>query len=753
MIRLAPWDVVASPLATTSDDAPGAWAASRLPSAAWASGSRCGRLAIAAEFGALVPVIFPGEERVEAVQVVYRLIGGSFAACGLIAWRRRPDSRSGLLMAAAGVGFFVSAHHQPVPPADRADRGDRAAGALGALLRGAAADAPDRRTARVARRLAARGRASCWRCGSCSSSGCCSTSRTATCWPSSRTPTSPTRSTRPSARWPASPASPSRSSSPLRWRAASRPRRRALLPSVAGSAALLLFAALLTNDLVTGSRSQVVLWAGDLLARQRAGGLPRRAAALAAGPRRPRRPLPRPQHDARRRPAGGAGQDARRPGPRGGLSAARSRWATPTPTAARCWCPRSPPTAPPPRSRATAREIATLVYDASLDDDPELVDAVRAAAGIALENERLHAEAQARLAEVQASRERIVAAGDAERRRLERNLHDGAQQRLVALSLQLRLLQGRIRRDDPSRAGSSSSTASEQLAQSLEELRELARGIHPAVLDHGLAAALDSLAARSHGADHGLLRGRAAACPSRSSSPPTSWPPRRWPTSPSTRRRPRSPCASRTRAASAIIEIADDGVGGADEAGGSGLRGLADRVEALDGRLRVVSPAGRRDHRHGGAAVRVVIADDSILVREGIAALLTRAGVEVVAQADSPEELLRAIDAHRPRRGHRRRAHAAHADRRRAARGPRDPRAPPADRHRHPLPARRGRDRDAPAGRDPRAPRLSAQGPRRQRRGLRRRAAPRRRRRLGAGPRGGDRAVRARRARTGRCRP
>ena len=64
---------------------------------------------IAAEFGALVPVIFPGEERVPAVQVVYRLVGGSFAACGLIAWRRRPDSRSGLLMAVAGLGFFVSA--------------------------------------------------------------------------------------------------------------------------------------------------------------------------------------------------------------------------------------------------------------------------------------------------------------------------------------------------------------------------------------------------------------------------------------------------------------------------------------------------------------------------------------------------------------------------------------------------------------------------------------------------------------------
>ena len=136
---------------------------------------------------------------------------------------------------------------------------------------------------------------------------------------------------------------------------------------------------------------------------------------------------------------------------------------------------------------------------------------------------------------MQASRERIVAAGDAERRRLERNLHDGAQQRLVALSLQLRLLQGRIGDDDPS-AQQLASTASEQLAQSLAELRELARGIHPAVLNHGLAAALDSLAARSP-VPTTVPSTLTVACPSRSSSPRTSSPPRRWPTSPSTRRR------------------------------------------------------------------------------------------------------------------------------------------------------------------------------------------------------------------------
>jgi signal transduction histidine kinase len=84
------------------------------------------------------------------------------------------------------------------------------------------------------------------------------------------------------------------------------------------------------------------------------------------------------------------------------------------------------------------RTIAALRYDPSLDDDPELVEAVTAAAAMALENERLHEQSAARLAELHASRERIVSAGDAERRRLERNLHDGAQQRLVSLAMQLR---------------------------------------------------------------------------------------------------------------------------------------------------------------------------------------------------------------------------------------------------------------------------------------------------------------------------
>ena len=236
------------------------------------------------------------------------------------------------------------------------------------------------------------------------------------------------------------------------------------------------------------------------------------------------------------------------------------------------------------------REVAVLVYDAAFDEDPELVEAVCAAATIALENEYLHTEAQARLAELQASRQRIVAAGDAERRRLERNLHDGAQQRLVALALQLRLIQTGIRRD-PSSAEALVNSASEQLAESLEELRELARGIHPAVLAHGLDSALQSLAGRStvptavfSDAPDDLpeqvqLALYFVACEALANVAKYA-----------------AATAASVRLASATsgvaIEIADDGVGGADETAGTGLRGLADRVEALGGSLLVTSPAG-----------------------------------------------------------------------------------------------------------------------------------------------------------------
>jgi signal transduction histidine kinase len=236
------------------------------------------------------------------------------------------------------------------------------------------------------------------------------------------------------------------------------------------------------------------------------------------------------------------------------------------------------------------RYVAALIHDPSLENEPELLDAVAAAAAIALENTRLNVELRARLDELQGSRARIVEAGDAERRRLERNLHDGAQQRLVAVALQLRLLQNRIR-GDPEEAELLATAASAELANSLNELRELARGLHPAVLEHGLNAALMALATRSpvpttitYEAPERLPEPVELAAYFVASEALTNV------------AKYANATAATVRvsgdAQTLAIEIADDGVGGADDGLGSGLRGLADRVEALDGMLRVVSPAG-----------------------------------------------------------------------------------------------------------------------------------------------------------------
>jgi signal transduction histidine kinase len=137
------------------------------------------------------------------------------------------------------------------------------------------------------------------------------------------------------------------------------------------------------------------------------------------------------------------------------------------------------------------RPVAVLGHRAALVDDPGLLEEVGTAARLALDHERLEAELRAQLEALRASRARAVETGDAERRRLERDLHDGAQQRLVVLSLGLRLLGDQL---GPSATGRVD-TAEAELHGALEDLRELGRGIYPAVLvDEGLAAALDSLA-------------------------------------------------------------------------------------------------------------------------------------------------------------------------------------------------------------------------------------------------------------------
>jgi PAS domain S-box-containing protein len=199
------------------------------------------------------------------------------------------------------------------------------------------------------------------------------------------------------------------------------------------------------------------------------------------------------------------------------------------------------------------------------------------------------ASAEART-ELAASRARIVAAGDAERRRLERNLHDGAQQQLVSLSLALRMARSRL--DEASDAAAMLDDASDQLREALAELRELARGIHPAILaEHGLRAAIE------------VLAGRCPVPVELSIDPPAGIPTEVEATAYYVVAEALTNIVKYANAQNArvrvshgdgrlTVEVADDGVGGADRTLGSGLSGLADRVTALDGRLRVVSPAG-----------------------------------------------------------------------------------------------------------------------------------------------------------------
>jgi signal transduction histidine kinase len=243
--------------------------------------------------------------------------------------------------------------------------------------------------------------------------------------------------------------------------------------------------------------------------------------------------------------------------------------------------------------------VAALLHDPALQDEPELLDAVTAAAGIALENARLNVELRARVEELRGSRARIVEAGHRERQRLERNLHDGAQHRLVALSLQLGLLEEEL--DGDGSATAQLERARNEIDTSLEELREIAQGIHPAVVSgHGLAVALEQLAAHApvpvrlsveiEGRLPEALEVAAYYLVSETLTNVGKY------------ARASQATVEVIRSNGCIrVEVIDDGIGGADTDGGSGLRGLADRVEALGGSLRVWSPDG------GGTRVRAEI--------------------------------------------------------------------------------------------------------------------------------------------------
>ncbi len=226
-------------------------------------------------------------------------------------------------------------------------------------------------------------------------------------------------------------------------------------------------------------------------------------------------------------------------------------------------------------------------------EDKLLAD-LAAQAGLVLRNVRL-------IEDLKASRGRIVAAQDEERRRLERDIHDGAQQRLVGLALAMQVARSNLGPDETPALATGLDDAREELNRTLAELRDLARGIHPAILtEDGLVAALEALAERSlvpTMVDAGSIGRLPAAAEATAyfvaSEALTNV----------------AKYASASRAHVEVsqtdghlrLEVDDDGIGGADPARGSGLRGLIDRVAALDGRLRIESPAG------GGTRVEMEI--------------------------------------------------------------------------------------------------------------------------------------------------
>ncbi|HEY4279556.1 MAG TPA: sensor histidine kinase [Conexibacter sp.] len=237
------------------------------------------------------------------------------------------------------------------------------------------------------------------------------------------------------------------------------------------------------------------------------------------------------------------------------------------------------------------RRVAAIIHDSSLDEEPELVRAAGAAAALTLENERLDAELRVQIAEVRASRARLLDVVTRERRRIERDLHDGAQQRLVALALTLGIAEQQVD-SDPASAQALIREARGEARLALEELRELARGIHPAILtDRGLGPALEALASRAplpvelgdvprerlpaavEGAAYFVVAEALA----------------------NVAKYARASCAAvavRRVNGTAVVEVRDDGVGGADPSAGSGLRGLQDRLSAIDGRLAITSLSG-----------------------------------------------------------------------------------------------------------------------------------------------------------------
>jgi signal transduction histidine kinase len=240
-----------------------------------------------------------------------------------------------------------------------------------------------------------------------------------------------------------------------------------------------------------------------------------------------------------------------------------------------------------PIERAGTR-LGVVLHDPAAAEHPDLLRRVVEAAGLAIEIARLRTELRRQLDEVAASRARIVAAGDAERRRIERNLHDGAQQRLVSIGLALRHAQHELGPDAAARETLEGALA--EIGDAIRELRELAGGLRPAQLDAGLAPALQELASRAgmfvtvdataeRFPDGVETAAYFIACEALTNATKHA-------------HAAQVSLSAQRRNGSLVVCVADDGVGGAAPENGTGLSGLRDRVAAHGGTLRIESARG-----------------------------------------------------------------------------------------------------------------------------------------------------------------
>ena len=263
---------------------------------------------------------------------------------------------------------------------------------------------------------------------------------------------------------------------------------------------------------------------------------------------------------------------------------------------------------PGPGDARTARLVehagdpaVIVLYDRALASDPRLPETIASALRMGAERGSILRQLRGNLDELRASRARIAEAGDAARRQLERDLHDGAQQRFVVLSMTLAsTLRELGERPEASELRATLARATQEVREGLAELRELARGIHPAlVTDRGLADAIDSLVARMP------IPVEVATAPDR--FPPPVEMTAYYVVCEALTNVTRHAGASsahvsvRREPGALVVEVVDDGSGGARPETGSGLRGIADRVAALDGTLSIESPDG------GGTRIRAVL--------------------------------------------------------------------------------------------------------------------------------------------------